>query len=149
LDDKYAARLIFGGSVIRLKHAESGGYICIDDEGKMPTGDQQAYLRIYTGPQTGEDADEQVSTNSLFEIEIDINASEVKDIKEHGKTTTWEDQSDEKNVKPMHYRFRHLNSGRVMTIKTLSKNGKEIHILTSAHILNKEHVLPADQRLSN
>ena len=91
LDDKYAARLIFGGSVIRLKHAESGGYICIDDEGKLPTGDQQAYLRIYTGPQTGEDADEQVSTNSLFEVEIDINGADVKDIKEHGKTTTWED----------------------------------------------------------
>jgi hypothetical protein len=35
-----------------------------------------------------------VSTNSLFEVEIDTN-------EEHGKPTMWEDLSDEKNAKPM------------------------------------------------
>jgi hypothetical protein len=57
-EEKITNRLVFGGSVVRLKHAESGGYICIDDEGKLPTGDLQAYLRIYTGSSTGENADE-------------------------------------------------------------------------------------------
>lgn len=61
----------------------------------------------------------------------------------------WEDLSDEKNAKPMQYRFRHLNSGRVITIKTLSKNGKEIHILTSAHVIGKDHVLPFDKRAAS
>lgn len=138
-EEKITNRLVFGGSVVRLKHAESGGYICIDDEGKLPTGELQAYLRIYTGSSTGENADEQVSTNSLFEIEIDTN-------EEHGKPTTWEDLTDQKNAKPMQYRFRHLNSGRVITIKTISKNGKDIHVLTSGHILGKDHVLSVDKR---
>lgn len=66
-DERLTGRLIFAGNVIRLKHAESGGFICIDDDGKLSTGETQAYLRIYSGPQTGEDADEQMSTNSLFE----------------------------------------------------------------------------------
>jgi uncharacterized protein (DUF927 family) len=60
----------------------------------------------------------------------------------------WEDQTDEKNIKPMQYRFRHLNSGRVLTIKTMTKNGKDIHILTSGHVIGKEHVLSADKRAS-
>jgi len=35
--------------VIRLKHAESGGFICVDEEIKLSTGEPQAYIRIYTG----------------------------------------------------------------------------------------------------
>ena len=41
-----------------MKHAESGGFINIDDDGRLANGDIQGYLRIYTGPMTGEDADE-------------------------------------------------------------------------------------------
>lgn len=69
-------RLIYAGNVIRLKHAESGGFICVDDEGKLSTGEQQAYLRVYTGPMTGEDADEQLSTNQLFELDLDIDSEQ-------------------------------------------------------------------------
>jgi hypothetical protein len=129
-----------------LKHAESGGYINIDDEGKLGNGEMQGYLRIYTGPQTGEDAEEQISTNSLFEIEIDIVVDkEKKEVaQDHGKATVWD---DEKTGQPVNYRFRHLNSGRVLTIKTISKNGKEIHILTSGHTVGRNDVLPKEKRL--
>lgn len=41
--------LLHGGDVIRLKHAESGGYICVDDELKSPNGERKAYVRIYKG----------------------------------------------------------------------------------------------------
>ena len=138
-DERYTGRLVFGGHVVRLKHAESGGFINIDDEGRLATGDMQGYLRIYTGPQTGEDADEQMSTNSLFEIEYDTD-------QEHGRATVWE---DDKTGQPIRYRFRHLNSGRVLTVKTITKNGKDIHILTSGHTLNSNDVLPGDKRPVN
>ena len=36
MDERNNQRMIFAGNVIRLKHAESGGYICLDDEGKIP-----------------------------------------------------------------------------------------------------------------
>jgi hypothetical protein len=68
-----------------LKHAESGGFINIDDDGRLANGDIQGYLRIYTGPMTGEDADEQMSTNSLFEVEYDADT-------EQGRATVWEDE---------------------------------------------------------
>jgi hypothetical protein len=135
-DERVAGRLIFGGNVVRLKHAESGGYICLDDEGKLASGDTQGYLRIYTGAQTGENADEHTSTNCLFEIEYDVDS-------EHGKATMWE---DEKSAAPVNYRFRHLNSGRVLTVNPLSKNGKEIFVLTSSQVLGNAHVLSQAQR---
>lgn len=116
-------RLIYAGQVIRLKHAESGGYVCVDDEGRIPTTNEpQAYLRIYNGSQTGENSDEQTSTNSLFEVEI---AGD----QEHGQPLVWEDQ---KTKKPSVYRFRHLNSGRVLTVKSFSKNGKDVMVLTTS-----------------
>lgn len=40
MDDHKAMHFVFGGDVIRLKHAESGGYICLDDDGKLSTGEQ-------------------------------------------------------------------------------------------------------------
>ena len=43
--------------------------MCVDEEIKLSTGEPQAYIRIYTGQMTGEDAEENLSTNSLFEFE--------------------------------------------------------------------------------
>jgi hypothetical protein len=80
-----------------------------------------------------------MSTNSLFEIEYDTD-------QEHGRATVWE---DDKTGQPIRYRFRHLNSGRVLTVKTITKNGKDIHILTSGHTLNSNDVLPGDKRPIN
>jgi len=62
-----------------------------------------------------------VSTNTLFEIEFDGNS-------EQGRWLTW---TDEQTNKPVNYRLRHLNSGRVLTVKPISRNGKEIMIMTS------------------
>lgn len=74
-DEKISSRMIYGGSVLRLKHAESGGYICIDDDSKTADGQYSPYLRIYIGSQIGDDAEEQLNSNSLFEIEIDTDSS--------------------------------------------------------------------------
>ena len=89
----------------------------------MSNGEPQAYLRIYTGSQTGEDAEEQMSTNSLFEFEFDCDS-------EYGKATVWEEEKKGGNV-PSRYRFRHLNSGRVLTVKVIKKDQKDIFVLTT------------------
>ena len=36
---------LHGGDVVRLKHAESNGYITVDDESKELNGLQEAYVR--------------------------------------------------------------------------------------------------------
>ena len=57
---------------------------------------------------------------------------------EHGQACTWE---NEKTKDTIRYRFRHLNSGRVLTIKTISKNDKDIYVIVSSQMLGREHVL--------
>jgi len=46
----------------------------------------------------------------------------------------------------VNYRFRHLNSGKVLSVKTISKNGKDIHVLTSSHVIGPKDVLGKDVR---
>jgi len=57
-------RILYSGQVIRLKHAESGGFICIDDECQVPlTTEPQGYLRIYTGSSNRDNDDEAMTSN--------------------------------------------------------------------------------------
>lgn len=63
-----------------------------------------------------------MSTNSLFEFEYDLDY-------EHGQAAVWFENESEK--RPFKYRFRHLNSGRVLAVKTINKNGKDIFVLTT------------------
>jgi hypothetical protein len=45
-DDPYQSDFeLHGGDVVRLKHAESGGFITVDDDSKEPNGLQEAYVR--------------------------------------------------------------------------------------------------------
>jgi hypothetical protein len=56
---------LHGGDIIRIKHAESGGFLTVDDS-KAKEGTQvEAFVRIYSG----EDDLEQFTTNQMFEIE--------------------------------------------------------------------------------
>lgn len=34
---------------MRLKHAESGGFITVDDQSSIRNGLQEAYVRVYSG----------------------------------------------------------------------------------------------------
>lgn len=48
--------------------------------------------------------------------------------KELGQPAQWNNPNNDKEK--CKYRFRHLNSGRVLQLKTIQKNGKDIHTLT-------------------
>ena len=72
----------------------------------------------------------------MFEVEYDGES-------ENGRALVW---VDEKTEKAANYRFRHLNSGRVLSVKSFSKNGKEIMVLTSSQIIGKDQVLSKEKR---
>ena len=59
-EEKY----LFGGDVVRIKHAESGGFITLDDS-RPNNGQVEAYIRIQNEP----DSDNHTTYNQLFEIE--------------------------------------------------------------------------------
>ena len=71
---------IHAGDVVRLKHAESGGYITVDDDGEVKNGLQVAYVRQYHG----DDKDEDTTINQLFELESCLGVME-----DSGKTLSW------------------------------------------------------------
>lgn len=51
---------------------------------------------------------------------------------EHGQAMVWTDQTTKKQPQ---YRFRHLNSGRVLCVKSISKDGKNVVLLTTSQTL--------------
>lgn len=63
-----------------------------------------------------------MTSNSLFQVEL------VWD-KEHGQAMTWTEPGTKKQTQ---YRFRHLNSGRVLSVKSISKDGKQVMVLTTS-----------------
>lgn len=56
---------IFSGDLVRLKHAETAGYLCHDDVSKEQDG-EPIYVRVYKG----QDEQDRFTTNNLFEIEL-------------------------------------------------------------------------------
>jgi hypothetical protein len=60
---------LHGGDVVRLKHAESQGYVTVDENSQEQNDLQVAYVRQYHG----NDDDEETTTNQLFELESTIN----------------------------------------------------------------------------
>lgn len=50
---------------MRLKHAETAGYLCHDDVSKEQDG-EPIYVRVYKG----QDEQDRFTTNNLFEIEL-------------------------------------------------------------------------------
>lgn len=60
---KELERTIYSGDVIALRHAESGGRVCHDDQSVKR--EDQVYVRIY---KAGDDS-ENLTTNNLFEVQ--------------------------------------------------------------------------------
>jgi hypothetical protein len=67
--------------VVRLKHAESGGFITIDDQSKIRNGLQEAYVRVYSGLEP----EENMTSNQLFEAE-----KMLDDLDRSGSPFFWE-----------------------------------------------------------
>jgi hypothetical protein len=57
-------KYIYSGNIVRLKHAETAGYLCYDENSSKENG-YPCYVRIYKG----QDDNDRLTTNSLFEIE--------------------------------------------------------------------------------
>ena len=75
---------LHGGDVVRLRHAESGGYITVDDQSKLRNGLQEAYVRVYKG----NDESEETTTNQLFEVEMPTSSME-----ESGNGLQWREEA--------------------------------------------------------
>ena len=93
---------IFSGDFIRLKHAETSGYLCFDDI-TYKSKFNEAYVRMYKG----EDPQDNQTTNCLFEIE-------AHDDLKH-ETTSYGGAKLDWKVRGTQFvrqvRLRHVNSG--------------------------------------
>ena len=102
-------RFIFSGEVICLKHAETGGFLSHDEFSAKKRMDP-AYVRIYKG--TNEN--DSITTNNLFSIEV--HHPEYSDIMaQQGAFLTWQTSKSNTNMTQI-VRFRHLNSGKLLTV---------------------------------
>ena len=97
--------------MVRLKHTESNGYICFDEVSKEKPGNP-AYLRIFKG----DDVNDKFSTNSLFEIEANLAGVHASSYKNNGQVLGW---SSRGLGLYSEVRFRHINSGKLLAIRTL------------------------------
>lgn len=108
--DELATEIIKGGQVVRLQHSESGGFISSDDcdaEGSFA----EVFLWNYKGKPTDFEA---CSTQTYFELEI------VDTVNSYlGRKTQYSGNSSNETAKSggMHFRLRHLNTGRLVVMK--------------------------------
>lgn len=100
---------------MRLKHAETSGYLCHDEQSKKYAGDP-AYIRIFKG----QDPSDEYTSSQLFEIE---NHKDMKQetIQNAGNVLEWSDNS----VPSMKVRLRHINSGKLLSIVLIDKRNKK------------------------
>lgn len=118
---------LHNGDVVRLKHAESGGYITVDDSSQIRNGLQEAYVRVYHG----QDIEEDQTTNQLFELES-IGASMVG----AGDVLQWQDEVETgKQICKVH--LRHFNSGRLLQVtyyKDTNNLGQLVTLANSTYL---------------
>jgi len=109
-------RFLFSGDVISLKHAETAGLMCHDDQSYKKRG-EPVYVRIYKG----NDAEtENLTTHSLFEITIHkLDFQETYN--QMGGCFRWE-KGKKANQMTQIVRFRHVNSGKLLKVKPLFKD---------------------------
>lgn len=105
-------KYIYSGDVIRLKHAETNGYLCFDDISMKKTKNT-CYVRIYKGV----DANDRTTTNNLFEIEAHSD-SRTTTTENAGRLLVWQQKGQ---VQTCLVRLRHLNSGRLLRVKLVSR----------------------------
>ena len=73
---------LHGGDCIRIKHAESGGYLTVDEN--YEDGQYEAYIRVHHG-----DSSEEFTTNQMFELE-----KSQDEMEESGTPLMWEEERD-------------------------------------------------------
>ena len=109
-------KFIYSGDVIRLKHAETGGYLCYDDLSKKKPGNP-AYVRIFKG----QDLNDQKTTNNLFEIEAHDDLKQ-ETMQNNGMLLEWRMRGV---VSFSQVRFRHLNSGQPLALRMMEVKDKK------------------------
>jgi hypothetical protein len=103
--------VIKGGQVVRFLHSESGGYISSDDNDF--TGDDLAEVFLWNYKGKSHDL-EALSTQTYFELEIvtDVDSGLGKRAEYSGNS------SDSSSLSGgMHFRLRHLNTGRLIVMQ--------------------------------
>ena len=112
--------LICGGDIIMLKHAESNGFLTIEENVKEDKDDS---LRAYLWSVWGEGHKDEFSAHSMFEVEIG-------DENEKGKVMIHKSHS-------LPFRLRHFISGRYLGLKVMTdKNVKKKNIYRKRWLLS-------------
>ena len=116
-DLKEGDKYIHSGDVIRLKHAESGGYLTYDDFSENDTFQgRPCYIRAYRGTNPADAK----TTNSLFEIEAHDDVKQ-ETVQSEGMRLQWRMRGQ---FSFSQVRLRHLNSGKPLAIRTLDREKK-------------------------
>ena len=121
------SKLIKGNRVVRLQHTEIGGYLTSDDLDFTEDGLAEVYVRYYNGgrndndPLTKANDIEEFSSGDLFEIEI------APCNHNRGRICLWSDSKDREGKTA--YRFRHMNSGRLVRTQDVVMFGKSLTTL--------------------
>ncbi len=120
-DDK---KFLRGGCVVTLRHSELGGLLSSDDNDFTDDGLAEVFLWVFKGKE--EDV-ENFNTQSLFEIEI---------AQEENKGMIARTSDD--SIFNHKYRLRHLNTGRLVTVQTITLTGEKVVTLGLAEHINLE-----------
>lgn len=81
--EKEAQQFILSGEVICLKHAETSGMLCYDENSKKRNG-KPAYVRMYKG----QDETDKITSNCMFEIEMH-NPNYTSTVSQQGCFLNW------------------------------------------------------------
>ena len=137
VEEESMSKFIKGNKVVRLQHTEIGGYLTSDDLDFTEDGLAEVYVRCYNGgrndndPLTKANDIEEFSSGDLFEIEI------APGNHNRGKICLWSDSKDKEGITS--FRFRHMNSGRLVKIQDVVMYGKSFTTLgLSDHIEDSE-----------
>jgi len=103
-------KFLKGGDIVRIRHTEKNAYIFSEGSNKTSDGLPIAMLRKYRGKM---DLEEKTS-NDLFEIELNAG-------KERGRFLNQLREGNNQYVSE-NFRLRHLNSGRLLTVRERSKH---------------------------
>ena len=165
-------QFIKGGMICRLLHSEKGGYMHSDDKDFSNDGAAEVYLWNFKGKVTSLEA---MSSSSLFEIEV-ANPLKLKSCKSKAKAQELEikrqdenrrfgkvchyskeeppDQSFKKDIfyqeDQVHFRFRHLNTGRLVIDQEIEYHGNKIKTLgLGPHINIRNHTYWSERQLDD
>jgi len=98
---------IKGGDLIRIRHTEYRGELAA--ETSFSNDFEECFLRKYKG----EFSEEETSVNSIWEVEIDRSNFRGDQVE---ISTEDSDKIEENQEEKVHYRLRHLLSGKLLTI---------------------------------